>query len=129
MPFLRIDAFQGRNKQQVKDLLDAVHRAIVSAFEVPFRDRYQVYEEHSESNFIVEDTGLGLTRTRNVIVISITSRPRAEKQKKAVYAKLCEELKESCGIEPNDIVVSIVTNADSDWSFGKGRAQFLTGEL
>jgi phenylpyruvate tautomerase PptA (4-oxalocrotonate tautomerase family) len=84
MPFLRIDAFGGRNKQQVKDLLDAVHRAIVSAFEVPSRDRYQVYEEHSESNFIVEDTGLEITRTRNVIVISITSRPRTEAQKKAL---------------------------------------------
>jgi phenylpyruvate tautomerase PptA (4-oxalocrotonate tautomerase family) len=129
MPFLRIDAYAGRNQQQVKDLLDAVHRAIVSAFQVPLRDRYQVYEEHSESNFIVEDTGLGITRTRNVVVISITSRPRTEEHKKALYTKLCEELKKSCGIEPNDIVVSIVTNTDTDWSFGNGRAQFLTGEL
>jgi phenylpyruvate tautomerase PptA (4-oxalocrotonate tautomerase family) len=129
MPFLRIDAFGGRNREQVKDILDAVHRAIVSAFEVPLRDRYQVYEEHSESNFIVEDTGLGITRTRNVIVISITTRPRTEEQKKALYANLCGELKQSCGIEPTDIVVSVVTNTDSDWSFGNGRAQFLTGEL
>jgi phenylpyruvate tautomerase PptA (4-oxalocrotonate tautomerase family) len=90
MPFLRIDACAGRNEQQVKDLLDAVHRAIVSAFQVPLRDRYQVYEEHSESNFIVEDTGLRIPRTRNVIVISITSRPRTEEQKKALYTKLCE---------------------------------------
>jgi phenylpyruvate tautomerase PptA (4-oxalocrotonate tautomerase family) len=129
MPFLRIDACAGRNEQQVKDLLDAVHRAIVSAFQVPLRDRYQVYEEHSESNFIVEDTGLRIPRTRNVIVISITSRPRTEEQKKALYTKLCEELKQSCRIEPNDVVVSIVTNTDTDWSFGNGRAQFLTGEL
>ena len=106
-----------------------MHRAIVSAFEVPLRQPYQVYEEHSESNFIVEDTGLEITRTRDVIVISITSRPRTEEQKRALYANLCEELKQSCGIEPNDIVVSIVTNTDSDWSFGNGRAQFLTGEL
>jgi phenylpyruvate tautomerase PptA (4-oxalocrotonate tautomerase family) len=129
MPFLRIDAFEGRSKQQVKDLLDAVHRSVLTALEVPVRDRYQVYEEHPESNFIVEDTGLGIQRTRNVIVISITSRPRTEEQKMALYKKLCEELKQSCGIEPNDIVVSVVTNTDSDWSFGNGRAQFLTGEL
>jgi hypothetical protein len=30
----------------------------------------------------------------------------------------------SCGIEQNEIVISIVTNSDADWSFGKGRAQF-----
>jgi hypothetical protein len=29
----------------------------------------------------------------------------------------------------SDVVVSIVTNSDEDWSFGNGRAQFLTGEL
>jgi phenylpyruvate tautomerase PptA (4-oxalocrotonate tautomerase family) len=129
MPFLRIDAFEGRSKQQVKDLFDAVHRSILSAFGVPLRDRYQVYQEHSESNFIVQDTGLGIERTKNAIVISITSRPRTEGQKTVLYTKLCEELKQSCGIEPNDVVVSIVTNTDADWSFGNGRAQFLTGEL
>ena len=129
MPFLRIDAFEGRSKQQVKDLLDAVHRSILSAFGVPLRDRYQVYQEHSESNFVVQDTGLGIQRTKHVIFISITSRPRTEEQKRVLYTKLCDELKQSCGIEPNDIVVSIVTNTDSDWSFGNGRAQFLTGEL
>ncbi len=129
MPFLRIDAFQGRSKEQVKDLFDAVHRSILSAFGVPLRDRYQVYQEHSESNFIVQDTGLGIERTKNAIVISITSRPRTEGQKTVLYTKLCEEVKQNCGIEPNDVVVSIVTNSDADWSFGNGRAQFLTGEL
>ncbi len=128
MPFLRVDAYEGRTKEQVKELLDAIHRAIVSAFGVPLRDRYQIYQEHSESNFIVQDTGLGIDRTNKVVFIGITSKQRAREQKTNLYIKLCEELK-SCGIQPNDIVVSIVTNSDTDWSFGNGRAQFLTGEL
>jgi hypothetical protein len=49
--------------------------------------------------------------------------------KKTFYGELCRELKACCGIEPSDVVVSIVTNTDADWSFGNGRAQFLTGEL
>ncbi len=128
MPFLRVDAYEGRSKEQVKNLLDAIHRAVLSAFGVPMRDRYQVYQEHSESNFIVQDTGLNIDRTRKVIFIAITSRQRTEQQKTNLYIKLVEELK-TCGIEQNDIVVSIVTNADADWSFGNARAQFLTGEL
>ena len=128
MPFLRVDAYQGRSNEQVKELLDAIHRAILSAFGVPLRDRYQVYQEHSEPHFIVQDTGLGIDRSKNVVFIGITSRQRTEKQKTSLYTKLVEELK-ACGIEQNDIVVSIVTNSDADWSFGKGRAQFLTGEL
>jgi phenylpyruvate tautomerase PptA (4-oxalocrotonate tautomerase family) len=128
VPFLRVDAYEGRSKEQVKEVLDAIHRAILSAFGVPRRDRYQVYQEHSESNFIVEDTGLGIDRSKNVIFIGITSRQRTEAQKTTLYTKLVEELK-TVGIEQNDIVVSVVTNSDADWSFGNGRAQFLTGEL
>ena len=85
MPFLRVDAYEGRSKEQVKELLDAIHRAILSAFGVPLRDRYQVYQEHSESNFIVQDTGLGIDRTKNVVFIGITSRQRTEEQKTNLY--------------------------------------------
>ena len=106
MPFLRVDAYEGRSKEQVKELLDAIHRAILSAFGVPLRDRYQVYQEHSESNFIVQDTGLGIDRTKSVVFIGITSRQRTKAQKRHLYTKLVEELK-TCGIEQNDIVVSI----------------------
>ena len=128
MPFLRVDAYEGRSKEQVKNLLDAIHRAVLSAFGVPPRDRYQVYQAHADSNFIVQDTGLNIERTRNVVFIAITSRQRTEQQKTNLYSRLVEELK-ACGIEQNDIVVSLVTNSDADWSFGNARAQFLTGEL
>jgi hypothetical protein len=128
MPFLRVDAYEGRSKEQVKELLDAIHRAVLSAFGVPPRDRYQVYQEHSEANFIVQDTGLGIERTKKVVFIGITSRQRTEQQKTHLYTRLVEELK-ACGIEQNDIVVSLVANSDADWSFGNGQAQFLTGEL
>jgi hypothetical protein len=49
--------------------------------------------------------------------------------KQASYRLLVERLSASCGISPTDVVVSFVTNADEDWSFGAGRAQFLTGDL
>jgi hypothetical protein len=129
MPLIRIDAVTGRSPQQVQDLLDAAHRAMLKAFKVPERDRYQVYEEHAPNHFIVQDTGLGIPRTKNVIIVTVISRPRTEEMKKAFYAELCRELKASCGIEPSDVMASIVSNTDADWSFGNGRAQFLTGEL
>ena len=42
---------------------------------------------------------------------------------------LVEELERSCGVAPSDVMISMVENSDEDWSFGLGRAQFLTGEL
>jgi Tautomerase enzyme len=129
MPLVRIDALAGRSENEIKTLLDAAHRAMLSAFKVPERDRYQVYHEHPPAHLIVEDTGLGIRRTENVVVVTVTSRPRSQEAKLEFYKTLCRELKESCGIEPSDVMVSIVINSDADWSFGNGRAQFVTGEL
>jgi hypothetical protein len=129
MPLVRFDALQGRSKEEVKALLDAAHRAVVSAFGVPQRDRYQIYHEHPEGHMIVEDTGLGIARTKKVLVVTLVSMPRSQELKMRLYTELCGELKKSCDIDANDVVVSIVTNTAPDWSFGDGRAQFITGEL
>jgi len=129
MPLIRIDAVAGRTPDEVKQLLDAAHRAMLTAFQVPARDRYQIYQEHAAEHFIVEDTGLGIARTKQVVVVTVISRPRSPEAKQKFYAELCREVKNACGIEASDVMVSIVTNTDADWSFGHGRAQFLTGEL
>jgi hypothetical protein len=78
---------------------------------------------------IIEDTGLGLKRSDKLVVVQVTSRKRKKKQKEAFYRLLCEELARECAIAPADVMVTIVENGGEDWSFGEGRAQFLTGEL
>ena len=129
MPLLRFDIFEGRSPEQLKALLNATHSALVAAFRIPERDRYQIVHEHPATHLIVEDTGLGIRRTRNCVLLQITTRPRTRRAKEAFYHLLCESLKKECDIDPSDVVVSMVTNSDEDWSFGNGRAQFLTGEL
>jgi hypothetical protein len=129
MPLVRFDVVEGRSDNEIKSRLDAAHRAVLSAFQVPERDRYQIYHEHQPSRLIAEDTGLGIRRSRNLVIVSVTSRERTPEMKQKFYAELCRELKESCAIDPNDVIVSIVTNSAADWSFGNGRAQFITGEL
>jgi hypothetical protein len=129
MPLVRLDVVEGRNEEEIKRLLDAVHRAMLLAFHVPESDRYQICHEHPASRLVAEDTGLGMRRTRNLVIVSVTSRERTQEMKQQFYAELCRDLKESCAIDPTDVIVSIVTNSAADWSFGNGRAQFITGEL
>ena len=129
MPLLRFDIVEGRTPDQLKTLLNATHSALVAAFRIPERDRYQIVHEHPLSHFVVQDTGLGIPRTRNCVLLQVTTRPRKQRSKEAFYYLLCESLKKECDIDPSDIVVSMITNSDEDWSFGNGRAQFLTGEL
>ena len=129
MPLLRIDLVEGRSEEELKKLLDAIHRAMLDAFKVPERDRYQIVHEHPAAEMKVEDTGLGIPRTDGVVMVQVTTRPRSRLEKQTFYELLVRELNRCCGVKPSDVVVSITQNADEDWSFGYGRAQFLTGEL
>ncbi len=129
MPLLRFDLVVGRSDAELKTLLDAAHEAMLEAFGVPARDRYQIIHEHEASRMVVEDTGLDIPRTDKVVMLQVTSRPRSEAMKVAFYRLLCEKLESACGIAPADVMVNFIINSDADWSFGRGRAQFLTGEL
>ncbi len=129
MPLVRFDTVAGRSAEEIRHLLDAAHRALLTAFKVPPRDRYQVYCEHPASHLVVQDTGLGIARTNQVVVVTVTTRPRRQEEKLTFYRELCRELEQSCQIMPSDVVISLVTNTDADWSFGLGASQFVTGEL
>ena len=102
---------------------------LLETLKVPKHDRYQVVHEHKRSRMITEDTGLGFARSDQIAPLQVTSRPRHREMKQAFYRLLVERLNANCGISPHDVVVNFVINADEDWSFGAGRAQFLTGEL
>jgi hypothetical protein len=129
MPLLRFDLIEGRSESEIRKILDATHEVLLETLKVPKRDRYQVVHEHKRSRMIVEDTGLGFVRSDRVLLLQVTSRPRSREMKEDFYRLLVERLAARCGILPDDVIVNFVTNADEDWSFGAGRAQFLTGEL
>jgi len=38
----RVDMIEGRSPDEIKALLDATHRMLVSVFKIPQRDRYQL---------------------------------------------------------------------------------------
>ena len=75
------------------------------------------------------DTGLGIPRTKLFVLLEVVSRPRSRTAKVAFYEDLCTALRLRCGIAPSDVMITFVENGDEDWSFGNGRAPFLTGEL
>lgn len=129
MPLLRVDVYEGRSDEQLQGVLDALHRAMLAAFKVPARDRYQIVHEHKPSRMIMEDTGLDIPRTASFVFVQVTTRPRSREMKETFYRLAVEELAKSCGIAPSDVMINMVTCTDEDWSFGMGRAQFLTGEL
>ncbi|MFK0382464.1 tautomerase family protein [Agrobacterium sp. NPDC090273] len=129
MPLIKIHVLKGRESNEIEKLLGAVHDAMVQAFNVPQRDLYQILTEHEPTHLRALDTGLDIPRTRGFVMVEVVTRPRSRDEKTAFYSGLCHMLADRCGIQASDVMVSMTENTDDDWSFGLGRAQFLTGEL
>ena len=129
MPLVRIDLTEGRSDEELRLIADTVQACLEDVFAAPARDRYQVITEHRPGRIIAQDTGLGLERSEGLMIIQVTQQGRDADQKQALYAALAERLERRAGVRPEDLVVSVVAAEREDWSFGMGRAQFLTGEL
>jgi phenylpyruvate tautomerase PptA (4-oxalocrotonate tautomerase family) len=130
MPLVRIDVIEGRRTpEQLRRLADTIQEVMLDVFAAPPRDRYQVLTEHRPGQLICEDTGLGLERTDDLVVLQVFQQGRSEEQKRALYAGLARRLEEAAGLAPSDLIVSVIGNSREDWSFGLGRAQFLEGDL
>ena len=129
MPLIQVDLQKQDDKKRLKNILDTIHECAVEAFEIPERDRYQIVSQHDPEEMILLDTGLGFERTKDQIVVRVTSKQRPREKKEKLYSLLCERLNLNSGIPPKDLLVSITENSDADWSFGFGKAQFLTGDL
>lgn len=129
MPLLQFDIIEGRTDEQVKKILDTAHKVVLDIFKVPVRDRYQIVNEKKAKHMIFEDTGLGFSRSENLIMLRVFTSPRAEEQKILFMKTLADALKEECGIEGNDLMIAFFANTRDDWSFGFGEAQYYTGTL
>jgi phenylpyruvate tautomerase PptA (4-oxalocrotonate tautomerase family) len=129
VPLVRIDLIRGRSPQDVRRLADTVQEVMLDVFAAPPGDRYQVIHQHEPGEIVAEDTGLGMERTDGVTIIQVTQQGRGREQKEALYAALAKRLDEEGLVRPTDLIVSVTENTKDDWSFGHGRAQFLTGEL
>ncbi|MHA2937039.1 tautomerase family protein [Vibrio sp. RC27] len=129
MPLMQFDVIEGRSESEMKAILDVTHQVVLDVFKVPERDRYQIVYEHKPANMIFEDTGLGFSRSDNLIMLRIFTSPRPEETKIEFMKTLAEKLEAECGIKGNDLMMSFFTNTRHDWSFGFGEAQYYTGKL
>ncbi len=129
MPLLIFDVVEGRSDKEIKDLLDTTHEVVVESFNVPQRDRYQIVHENKATRMVIQDTGLGFTRTEDMVVLRVFTSPRTVEEKTQFMKTLCTKLKERCGLQETDLMISFFANERGDWSFAEGVAQYTTGEL
>jgi len=78
---------------------------------------------------ICEDTGLGFERTNKLVFVQVFQQGRDKSKKQEFYAELARALEKDCGLPGSDLIVTCTENAQEDWSFGMGKAQFVEGTL
>ncbi|MFN3008016.1 tautomerase family protein [Mycolicibacterium wolinskyi] len=129
MPLVRIDLLNHHGNEHIRNVADAIHRSLVAVLGIPERDRFQVITPHRPGEIIALDAGLGFDRSPDTVIIQIfTQRGRSIETKERLYAEIAAQL-EAVGVRGDDIFVGIAENGPEDWSFGFGKAQYVTGEL
>lgn len=129
MPLVRIDVNAGRSPEELQLLSRGIHDAILSEYGIPERDYFHILTEHPQGQIFAQDAGLGFERTRGVVMIQIfTQGGRSQEAKQRLFAAVAEKLAVA-GVAGEDVFIGYVENTAGDWSFGFGRAQYVTGEL
>ena len=129
MPLVRIDVNEGRTPEELQRLSRGIHDAILAEYAIPERDYFHILTEHPQGQIFAQDAGLGFERTGGVVMIQIfTQGGRTQGAKQRLFAAVAEKLS-GVGVAGEDVFIGYVENTAGDWSFGFGRAQYVTGEL
>lgn len=121
MPFTRISLLRGKPPAYLRALADGLHAALVEAFEVPARDRFQAIDQREYGELIFDRDYLGGPRSDDFVLIEITTgRPRSSALKAVFFTRLAAVLHEACGLRQEDLMVIISTTGLEDWSFARG---------
>lgn len=129
MPLVRIDVNEGRTPEQLGELSKRIHNAILAEYGIPERDYFHIITEHPSGQIVAQDAGLGFERSSGVVMIQIfTQGGRSREAKQSLFTAVAAQLGE-IGVAGEDVFLGYMENTADDWSFGFGRAQYVTGEL
>jgi 4-oxalocrotonate tautomerase len=84
-----------------------------------------IITEHDADGMIYDRNYLGIARSDDLVIIQITANnTRTTQQKKALFARIVERLRQSPGLRPEDVLINLVETLPENWSFGHGVAQY-----
>jgi phenylpyruvate tautomerase PptA (4-oxalocrotonate tautomerase family) len=129
MPLTRIDVTDAISPDRRSALADALHQAMVETIGITPDNRHQVVSVHRADEVIADQGFMGLDRGPEQVIVQITlRRGRSPRAKRDLYTRMAELSAAKAGIDPRNILVSLVETDSADWSFGAGRAQLLDAE-
>ena len=126
MPFVRISVFESSPAARNAAIADAVYQAMRETIDIPEGDRFILVTRHGRDELYVDANFMGLERSERFVLVHITlSQGRSVEKKQALYARIAERLHAAIGVSTDDVMTVLTENTFTDWSFGKGVAQFV----
>lgn len=123
MPIVRLSLLKGRTDENLAAISDAIHNALVSDFNMPHDDRFQVISQHDPHEMSFNRTFRGGPRSDGFMLLSILGGPAPTvKSKQAFFKAVVRNLQADAGVQPEDVFVTMQEAEASDFSFGGGRS-------
>ena len=123
MPIVRLSLLKGRTDENLAAISDAIHNALVSDFNMPDEDRFQVITQHNPGELSFNRTYWGGPRSDGWMLLSILGGPAPTvKAKQAFMKAVVRNLEATAGVDPEDVFIVMQAADRSDFSFGGGRS-------
>ena len=120
MPLVNISILSGKSPEYVKAVGDSINSAVIETMGFPMDDRYQIIHEVDSERLQLQG------RDGDRVMMHLVMRAgRSNESKQAFYKKVVENLTTNPGILPENVMITISENHDTDWSFSDGLAQFI----
>ena len=118
MPLVRIEIIKGKSVDYKKEMLDAVHTALMNAIQIEDWDRFQRLYEIEDELFERSES-----KTDKFTMIEITMfQGRTKEQKARIYEEIVKELYERLEIQATDVFIVINEPPNENWGLaGKQR--------
>jgi phenylpyruvate tautomerase PptA (4-oxalocrotonate tautomerase family) len=105
----------------------AVYDAMRETIAIPEKDLFVVLTAHLQGELVVDPAFMAMERSNDFTLVHITLRKgRSTEAKQALYRRIAQLAKERAGVEPDDVMIVLSENDSSDWSFGRGEAQYVS---
>jgi 4-oxalocrotonate tautomerase len=124
MPLVRIDIPADTPPPVIRQVADLVHKAMVSALNIPAADRFQTITRRKDDEMVCTEEFLGVVHTPAIVLIQITLAPRTLELKKALFATIAAEIESHTPFKAQDLIINLIETPRENWSFGNGIAQF-----
>ena len=126
MPLARISVPTGKSADYRKTVGNVVYESMLPTLKAPEGDRFQIVTEHSPNDLILDPNYLGISRTKDAIIVQLTLREgRTVEQKKDFFKAVADGLHDRLKICREDVFINLVETKKEDWSFGNGVAQYV----